>query len=238
MQEGGKKLRAVMKKLLPHVKHGTTTLEIDRWADQLIKEEGAQAGFKKVKNYRFATCLPINEQVVHTPPTDRKILQGDVLTIDIGVLYKNYNTDYATTFVVGGKSNEETKKFLKIGERALDKAIETAKNAKYIGEISQTIQKEIYGHGYFILRELTGHGIGRDLHEEPYIPGVLDRKIEQTYKIKPGLAIAIEVIYSTGTQDIEYEAGSDWSIVTKDRSLSACFERTIAFFGKNALILT
>lgn len=238
MREAGLRLKRVLKLLLPTIKPGITTEQIDREADKLIKKEGGEPSFKRVKNYRWATCLPINEQVVHTPPSKRVINKGDILTVDIGLYLGGFHTDYATTFIVGESEDKKLKKFLAVGQSTLDKAIDQAGKSRYIGEISRVIQKEIYGNGYFILKELTGHGIGRQLHEDPFVPGFLDRSIEKTYKIRKGLAIAIEIIYSAGTEEIRYEKGSDWSITTADGSISACFEKTIAWTEGGIKIIT
>jgi methionyl aminopeptidase len=238
MRQGGEMLRNVVTELLPRVKEGMTTQEVDRIATELIKNQGGDISFNKVKGYHWSTCLCINEQVVHTRPSKRKLKNGDVFTVDIGVYYKNFHTDFATTFVIGGKTDPETEKFLETGKKTLEKAIAKANAGARIGEISKVIQDNIYGEGYFILKELTGHGVGRELHEDPFVPGYLDRKIEKTLEIKPGLVIAIEVIYSKGTEDIAYESGDDWSITSSDLSLTACFEHTIAITKKGTIVLT
>ncbi|MFZ6035058.1 MAG: type I methionyl aminopeptidase [Patescibacteria group bacterium] len=238
MKKCGEILKEVVSELLPRVKEGMTTENIDEIATKLIKNKGGDVSFNKVKGYRWATCLTVNEQVVHTPPSKRRLINGDILTIDIGVYYKGFHTDYATTIVVGGKTDPETEKFLRVGKEALDKAIAVAKKGARIGDISKVIQKQIQGNGYFVMKELTGHGVGRELHEDPYVPGFLDRPVEKTLEIKPGLVIAVEVIYSKGTEEIAYEEGNDWSIVSADSSLTACFEHTIAITEKGTLILT
>lgn len=238
MAQGGAILREVVKELVPQVKAGMTTLKVDEIATSLIKNKGGDISFNKVKGYHWATCLCVNEQVVHTPPSKRVLKDGDVFTIDIGVFYKGFHTDYATTYVVGGKTDPETEKFLKVGKETLDEAIAVAKKGARLGEISRLIQGKIEGNGYFIMRELTGHGVGRELHEDPYVPGYLDRKVERTLEIKEGLVIAVEIIYSKGTEEIAYERGSDWSIISSDRSLTACFEHTIAITNEGTILLT
>lgn len=238
MQEGGEKLRKVVSKLLPLIKPGITTKKINEKAEEFIAQEGGESSFNKVKGYRWSTCLPINEQVVHTPPGSRIVRDGDLLTVDIGMYYKGFHTDYATSFIVGEKKDKRTLKFLEVGRAALKKAIAQAKSGKKLGDISRAISKEIYGNGYFILKELTGHGVGRSLHEDPYVFGFEERPIGKTLTIKPGLVIAIEVIYSMGTEEIAYEEGEDWSIVAADGSLSACFEHTVAIKEGNTLVLT
>lgn len=238
MKEGGKRLRQVVKELLPVIQVGTSTEQIDKEAERLIKKYDGEPSFKKVKNYHWATCLPINEQVVHTPPSKRKLKDGDLLTLDIGFYYQGFHTDYAQTLVVGKKRDKKIINFLEVGKRALYLAIKQAKINKRLGEISLAIEKEIYGNGFFVLKELTGHGIGRDLHEDPYVFGYLNKPIEKTPIIEPGLTIAVEVIYSQSTEKITYEKGNSWSVLTADGSLSACFEHTIAIVDNKTLILT
>lgn len=238
MAEGGAILNKVVSELIPMVRPGITTQYIDDKAQELIRKHGGDISFNKVPGYRWATCLPVNEQVVHTPPSKRILKEGDVLTVDIGVYHKGFHTDYADTIVVGGTKDQKVLKFLEVGRKALDRAIEKVVNGRHLGEISQSIEQDIYGNGYHILRELTGHGVGRDLHEDPFVPGFMDRPVEKTYKMRPGLVIAVEIIYSMGTEDIAYEPGNDWSITSKDLSLTACFEKTVAITTENTCILT
>lgn len=238
MAEGGKRLREVVKVLLNKIDAGMTTKQIDQLAEALIKKQGGESSFKRVKNYHWTTCLPINEQVVHTPPSNRQLKKGDVFTLDIGMFFGGYHTDYATSFVVGGKSDAETSRFLEAGKRALNKAIKQAKAGNRLGNISETIEKEIRSEGFFIMKDLTGHGIGKELHMDPYVFGFKERPTEKTLLIKPGLTIAIEVIYSKGTEEIAYEGDDDWSIISADHSLTACFEHTVAIKEKETLVLT
>lgn len=238
MKSGGEKLRKVVSELMPIVKAGITTKEIDEKAEELIKKQGGEPSFKKVQGYDWTICIPINEQVVHTPPSERKIKDGDVVTIDIGMYYKGFHTDYADTIIVGKTNDKTIVHFLDVGKKALYKAIDEARSGKRLGHISQTIEKEIYGNGYKILKDLTGHGIGRNLHEDPYVFGFLDRPVEKTGLIHSGLVVAIEVIYSVGAEDFVREKNDDWSVITKDHSLSACFEHTVAITDKETVVLT
>jgi methionyl aminopeptidase len=238
MSEGGKKLKQILERLIKFVKPGITTLAIENEAQRLIKEEKAEVSFDKVEGYQFATCLPVNEQIVHTPPSKRVLKKGDLLTIDIGLYYQGFHTDCAKTMVVGEEEKGEIKRFLDTGREALKKAIEKIKVGGYLGEVSKAIETIIKKNGYFVIKKLTGHGIGKDLHEDPFVFGFLDRPIEKTLKIKPGLVLAVEVIYSMGTEEMAFEKDNDWSIVTKDGSLSACFEKTVAVTKNGVLILT
>lgn len=238
MAESGKRLKKVVNQLIPIIKVGATTKEIDERAEKLVFKEGGEPSFKKVKGYHWTTCLPINEQVVHTPPSDRVLKRGDLLTLDIGMYYRGFHTDYATTLVIGETDDEKVTHFLEVGKKTLELAIEEARIGNKIGQISAAIEKNIYGNGYYILKELTGHGIGRELHEDPYIFGFNNEPKDQTVKIKEGLTLAIEIIYSMGAEEFFYEKDNSWSVVTKDKSLSACFEHTIAVTNKKTLILT
>lgn len=238
MIEGGKRLKQVVKELLPLIKSGITTKEIDDKAEESIRKQGGKSSFKTVSGYKFSTCTPINEQIVHTKPSTRILKNGDVLTLDIGMLYEGLHTDYAITKIVGGVSlDKRVDKFLKTGEETLYLAIKKARIGNRLGHISEIIEKEITGNGYYIIKELTGHGIGKKLHEDPYVFGFVDKPINKSLLIKKGLVIAIEIIYAMGTDIMAYEK-DNWSIITQDRSLSACFEHTVAVTDEGPIILT
>lgn len=238
MREGGKRLAKVARKLLGLCEENRTTLEIDQEAEKLIHEYGGEPSFKTVKGYFWTVCSPINEQIVHTPPSNRKLKKGDLLTIDIGMYYKGFHTDYAYSLVIGESHDKDKNFFLDVGKKALSKGIKASNNSHKVGDISRAIQNEIYKNNFFVIKALTGHGIGRKLHEDPFIPGYLDRSLESTPLLQPGAVIAIEVIYSFGTEQMAYEKGNLWSIVTADRSISACFEHTVAVTDTDTIILT
>lgn len=237
MVDAGKMLREVVQELMPEIKEGVSTNEIDKRAGELIEKVGGTASFKTVHEYFWNICIPINEQIVHTPPSERVMKAGDMVTLDIGLVHKGYHVDYADTVLIGD-NDEQKVRFLQKGKQTLQKAIERVQVGHHLGEVSQFIQQEIEGAGYHIVKELTGHGVGRSLHEEPYVLNYLDRPVEKTLEIKPGLTIAVEVIYAMGTEKMMYEPREDWSIITKDRSLSACFEHSVAITDENTIILT
>lgn len=236
MREGGAKLQQVFAEVEKALKPGLTTREVDTLAEHAIISLGGTPSFKQVDNYIDTICISINDQVVHTPPSTQIIQIGDVVTVDIGMIYNGFNTDKAETYVIG-TVKPEVETFLHIGKVALQKAIEQAVVGNHIGDISATIQKIIESGGYHIVRELTGHGVGRTLHEQPAIPGLLKGKRKKTVPIKPGMTLAIEVIYAQTTGEINYENGQEWSLVTVDGSLAACFEHTIAVLQQSTLIL-
>jgi methionyl aminopeptidase len=180
--------------------------------------------------------LNVNEVVVHGIPTKYILRDGDILTIDIGLIYKGFHTDTAGTKIIGSsKKNEE---FLKTGKLALERAIEKARIGNRIGDISKVVQETIEGAGYSIVKSLVGHGIGHDLHEEPQIPNFLRGAIENTLPLKEGMTIAIEPIYAMGRGEIVYQNDDGWTLATRDRSLTSVFEHTLAITGAGPVVLT
>ena len=236
MMKGGKILRDVLIYAEKVIEVGMTTKELNDLIEEFIVSHGGKAGFKKVAGYSWATCICVNQQVVHTPPSDRVMEDGDVVTIDAGVYLDGFHTDSAITVQIGTKTPEVTL-FLETGKKALSKALEQAKTGKHIGHISEAFQHTIESAGYSIIKELTGHGVGKELHEDPYIPCYSRGSAEKTEKLKPGMTLALEVMYAMGRPEIENEADG-WSIKTEDNSLTATFEKSIAILEKKTLILT
>ncbi len=240
MQEGGQKLGRIRKELLAASRAGVSLLEIEALAQKRIKEEGGIASFATVRDYKWATCLCVNEEVVHGIPSDRVLTHGDVFTVDVGMVYGGFHTDTAGTIVVGGKeyTTSPLERFLQVGKQTLDEAISVAVAGNRIGNISEVIAKNITRAGYSVVTALTGHCIGKKLHEDPMIPGYLDRPIERTPLLVSGMTIAIEVIYALGKGDIVYANGDGWTLSTKDRSLTAVFEHTVAVGAGKSTVLT
>lgn len=238
MTEAGKRLRAAHSELIPSVKAGETTAEVDARADALLQKNGLEASFKTVHGYRWSTCMAINDQAVHTPPNNTVLQAGDVLTIDYGGIYKKYHSDWATTIIVGQVNDPRKERFLDAGKQALDKTIKALGVGVRLGIVGKIMQETIEGAGYRVLQDLTGHGIGRELHEDPYIPNVVVKPIEKTYRIEPGFVAAIEIIYSESTSKIVQKSPDKWSIDTADGSLAACFENTIMIDQNGVHILT
>ncbi len=237
MREGGQKLGSTLQTLLDFSQAGVTLLAIESLADELIIKAGGTASFKTVKDYKWATCLCVNDVVVHGIPNNYTLKDGDILTIDVGLLYKGFHTDTAWTKCIGSQ-NEDTRKFLEVGEDALWHAIAQAKPGNRVGHISQTIQRLIEGAGYGIVKTLVGHGVGVELHEEPQVPGFLKVPVESTPELVPGETIAVEVIYAMGMGAVVYSTDDGWSIGTRDGSLSAVFEHSLAITNGEPQVLT
>ena len=236
MSKAGKMLHEIITEMPRFVHVDQTTREINEYIDKRITELGGEPGFKRVKGYKWASCICVNEQIVHTPPSERIINDGDVVTVDTGVFLDGLHTDSATTFQVGSRTEAVTR-FLETGRKALDKAISQAIVGKNIGHISQAFQEIIEEAGYSVVVELTGHGVGKDLHEDPYVPCFLDRAIKNTLKLQKGMTLALEVMYTMGKGRMKYE-NDGWSIVSADKSVAACFEHSVAIVGNKPFILT
>jgi methionyl aminopeptidase len=240
MKEGGHMLSVALGKALAAVKEGITEAELDKIAEKSIREQGGEPGFMKVPGYKHTICTATNEVIVHGIPGKYALKKGDVICIDCGVYLDGLHTDMADTVIVGGKSegSKEVQKFLEVGEKAMWAGIEKAKAGNRVGHISQTIQEIVEGNGYSVVRTLVGHGVGKELHEEPEVPGFLIGKIERTPLLKEGMTIAVEVIYAMGEPDVMYANDDGWTIKMADDSLSAVFERTILITKDDPLVLT
>jgi methionyl aminopeptidase len=240
MAEGGAKLRAIRNDLIAMAAPGVSLLQIEQRAMDGIRASGGSPSFTTVEDYKWATCLCVNEQVVHGIPSPYVLQNMDILTVDVGILYKGFHTDTADSCVVGGedKAPEPIQRFLDVGRQTLKDAIAVAVAGNRIGHISAVIDKKLRGAGYFALKALTGHAVGHTLHEEPMIPGYIDRKLERTALIVPGMTLAIEIIYSMGSHDIKYAGNDGWTLSTRDGSLSAVFEHTVAVYEDKTIVLT
>ena len=251
MAAGGRILAEVLREILSKIKPGVSELDLERWAEKLIRQNGAEPGFKRVRGYRHSICVSTNNVVVHGIPTNYRFKQGDIVGVDCGVYYKGFNTDYAQTMRVQSstlrlRSGQEFKvqgldkvdRFLETGKWALEEAIKVAKIGNRVGNISKTIQDIVEGSGYSVVRSLVGHGVGRQLHEEPEVPGFLATDIKKTPYLEEGMTIAVEVIYNMGKPNVVYSNDDGWTIKTKDNSLSGLFERTVAITKDGPLVLT
>lgn len=235
MAEGGKRLSEVLGEVITKIRPGITGKTLDEVARSLIKKKGGMSSFKTVPGYKYTTCLCINSIVVHGIPTDDPLKKGDIIGLDIGMIYKGFHTDMSWTVEVGDKKSDN---FLSTGKKALREAIKEAKIGNHIGHISNTIEKIIKDKGYSPIKVLVGHGIGRNLHEEPAIPCFLRGEIKNTPLIQEGMALAIEVMYNQGKGEVRYKNNDGWTIVTRDGSLSGLFEHTVAITKEGPIILT
>lgn len=226
MRKSGHISAKALRKTLASVKPGVSLLELEEIAHREIKAHGADAAFKTVEGYQYSTCLTINDEVVHGIPRDIKLKDGDLLSIDLGARFKGWCTDTAWSVVVGGPSNF----FLSTGEKALWQGIDQAVEGNRIGDISAAIQNVVEGAGFSVSRSLIGHGVGRQLHEPPEVPGF--GEAGTGIVLKSGMCLAIEVIYTGGRPEVVL-APDNWTLVSADHSLGGLFEMTI-IVGKDS----
>ena len=233
---GGKKLGRIKNELGELIAEGVSAKEIEDLAVSLIKKTGGKASFKMVPGYRWATCVNVNQGVVHgTPKQGIVFKKGDIVSVDVGLFYKGFHTD--TSFTVGVDGDLKTKRFLESGREALRQAISKARPGNTVFDISKIIQDTLEAKALSPIRALVGHGVGKGLHEPPPIPCFVNGKKEESPKIPEGAVLAIEVMYSEGKPDIV--VGDDgWTIETKDGKIAGLFEETVAVTGNGPLVLT
>jgi methionyl aminopeptidase len=239
MQHGGHILAQTLNAVMDAVKPGVSELELDQLAEKLIREQGGEPGFMKVEGYRWTTCLSTNDVVVHGIPGDYRFKEGDIVGVDCGVYYKGFHTDMSDSKRIKkeGEADDDIDTFLKVGKHALDEAVKVAVIGNRIGHISKTIQDIVEGSGYSVVRSLIGHGVGRELHEEPEVPGYLNRPLQKTQLLKEGMTIAIEVIYNKGKKAVALDKDG-WTIRTADGSMAGLYERTVAIVPNGPLMIT
>ncbi|MFC2156134.1 type I methionyl aminopeptidase [Acidobacteriota bacterium] len=239
MREANRIIAIILSEIKEKIVPGASTYELDKWAEERILSLNAKPGFKGYRSgsriYPATLCTSINHEVVHGIPTkDRILREGDIIGIDVGVIYKGYYGDGAYTYSVG-KVSTEVEDLMKTCQGALDVGIRQAKKGNRVNDISAAIDKYVRPRGYEIVRDLTGHGIGRNLHEEPQILNYDDGKKGQ--KLKVNMTLAIEPMITTGTYKVR-TLNDNWTVVTDDGSLSAHYEHTVAITGNGPEILT
>ncbi|MEK7071776.1 MAG: type I methionyl aminopeptidase, partial [Patescibacteria group bacterium] len=224
MTEGGKILAGIIKKLEGMVKPGIETNELNKAAEDLVLASGGICSFKGYDGYPACLCVSINEEIVHAAPSKRKLTEGDIVSLDLGIFYKGFHGDMAITVPVG-KVKPEVKKLIEVTRKSLEVGIEKIKPGNYFGDISRAIQKYVESNGFNVVRELCGHGIGKKLHEYPQILNYDNREVGP--ELIEGMVFCIEPMITTG--DCRIKKGKDgFSYETREGSLSCHFEHTIA----------
>lgn len=237
MQEGGRIAANVLKEAIKRVTPGVSTLDLDKYIEFSIVSQGATPAFKGYHGYKYASCINLNDGLVHGIPRASEIIEeGDLVTIDLGVKFKGYITDCSWTKEAGSSFLHQ--EFLKVGKTALKKAINEARPGNNVLDISRAMQEVIEKGGYSAVRALTGHGVGKHLHEDPMIPCYFDSDyLLETGKIREGMALAIEVMYTEGCYDLISDKDG-WTMRTKDGKISALFEETVFVSQNGPIILT
>ena len=235
MRQGGALLGRVKQQLVDFTKVGMAFETIEAEAQRLIKAGGAKPSFSTVPGYSWATCLMKNDELCHGIPQHKWVADGDVMTIDVGLIWDGYHLDTTTTFVVG-QSQPEIEHFLDVGRRSLAKAIKKARVGNSVYDLSFAMQKVVEENGFNVVYQLTGHGVGKELHGEPEIP-CFAQKSDKRIKLYEGQTIAIEIMYAAADAHLVLDRDG-WTYRTEDGSLSGMFEETVLVTQAGPEILT
>jgi len=246
MTEGGKILAKIMKELEKMIRPGITTKELGRVAEDLVLKSGGKCSFKGYQSFPACLCTSINEEIVHAVPSERKLKEGDIISLDLGILYRGFHTDMAVTLPVG-EIVPEIQRLIQVTKKALEIGIEKVKPGNYIGDISKAIQKYVESQGFNVVRELCGHGIGRKIHEDPQILNsvsfdevTVDKvkyQEDAEIKLREGMVLCLEPMVTVGDWRIK-KSKDGFGYETKDGSLSCHFEHTVAVFKNGSKVLT
>ncbi|MBP3604023.1 MAG: type I methionyl aminopeptidase [Lachnospiraceae bacterium] len=235
MRESCKILSEVHERLGEFVKPGVSTWEINELGEKLIRSYDCIPNFLNYNGYPASVCVSVNDEVVHGIPSKSRILtEGDIVSLDAGLIYKGYHSDAARTYAVG-EISAEAKKLIEVTKQSFFEGMKYAKAGNHLHDISAAIDAYVSSFGYGIVRDLVGHGIGTSLHEEPQIPNF--RQWRRGIKLQPGMTLAIEPMVNMGDYDVEW-LDDDWTVVTADGSLSAHYENTILITDGEPEILT
>ena len=235
MRQSGHLLAKVHDELQKAVRPGISTLELDQIGEETIRALGGIPNCKNYEGFPASVCISVNDEVVHgIPSADRILQEGDIVTFDTGLIYKGYHSDAARTWGVG-KISDEAQKLIDVTRESFFEGIKKARAGNRLYDISKAIDDYIKPHGYGIVRELTGHGIGKSLHEEPIVPNY--RTWRRGIKLKKGMTICVEPMITMGQRYVGW-LDDDWTVVTVDGSLAAHYENTIAITDGEPEILT
>ena len=235
MRESGRLLGIVHKELEKAIKPGISTKEIDRLGEQLIRSMGCVPNFLNYNGDPASICVSVNDEVVHGIPSKHRILQeGDIVSLDAGLIYKGYHSDAARTHAVGAIA-PEAQKLIDVTRQSFFEGIKFAKAGCYLFDISRAIWEYAHSFGYGVVEDLVGHGIGTHLHEDPQIPNFPQRR--KGIRLMPGMTLAIEPMINAGRPDVAW-LDDDWTVVTEDGSLSAHYENTVLITEGEPELLT
>ncbi len=224
MREAGRILALTHEELRKNLKPGMSTYDIDKIGEDFIRSHDCIPSFLNYHGYPASVCVSLNNEVVHGIPSKTRIIkEGDIVSLDAGVIYKGYHSDSARTHIVGEVS-EEIKELVRVTRESFFEGIKFAKEGYYIVDISRAIQNHCESHGFSLVRDLVGHGVGRELHESPEIPNFVGNR--KGPKITAGMTLAIEPMVNIGRYDVEW-LDDDWTVITEDGSMSAHYENTV-----------
>jgi len=234
MRKSNVLVAAILEELKKKIRPGVKTIELDRLSEEMALKKGARPAFKGYRGYPYSLCTSVNSEVVHGMPSERELKEGDIVSLDFGILNDGYYGDAAVTVGVG-EITPAAKRLLRVTEEALYRGIAKVKAGNRIGDVSAAIQGHAEAAGFSVVRDLVGHGIGKNLHEDPQVPnyGTSGRGIE----LKPGMVFAIEPMVNEGTYRVDI-LRDGWTVVTADGKLSAHFEHSVAITENGPVILS
>ncbi len=235
LRQANRMVACILEELTRLVIPGALTRDLDKFMEERIRAMGGEPAFLGYRGYPASSCISINEQVVHGIPGNRRIREGDLVSVDLGILYKGYYGDAARTYGVG-RLSQKARKLMQVTEEALYKGIEKASAGNRLFDISKAIQSWVERHGFSVVREFVGHGIGQSLHEDPQVPNYVPRSPYNPL-LEAGLVLALEPMVNAGDYRVRV-LPDGWTAVTADGSLSAHFEHTIAITENGPEILT
>ena len=236
MRRSGGVVRDVLETVRGYVKAGATTLDLEMAAEAKMKELGAVSAFKGYRGFPCVLCTSLNEEVVHGIPSKERVLRdGDIVSIDCGVVVNGYYGDSAITVAVGNEISPQAKRLLDVTKASLHSAIAVVKPGATLGDIGAAVQEVVEADGFSVVRDFVGHGIGTHMHEDPQVPNYGRRG--QGTKLRPGMVLAIEPMVNIGGPNVQV-LKDGWTAVTEDGSLSAHFEHTVAVTQQGAVVLT
>lgn len=235
MKKAGSILQIVHEEMERALKPGMTTMDINAIGEEVIRSYGCEPSFLNYHGYPASICVSINDEVVHGIPSNKRVIkEGDIVSLDAGVIYKGYHSDAARTHAVG-EISAEAKQLIEVTKQSFFEGIKFAKEGNYLFDISAAIGKYAKGFGYGVVRDLCGHGIGTALHEEPDIPNY--PMLRRGPKLRAGMTLAIEPMINMGRADVKW-LDDEWTVVTRDGSLSAHYENTVLITDGEPILLT
>ncbi len=234
LRSSGRLVRQLLEELRRQARPGVSTLDLERYVERRLREVGAKSAFKGYRGYPCCLCASVNEEIIHAIPSGRRLKDGDIVSLDTGVILDGYYGDSALTVAIG-EIPEPLKRLMRVTQECLDIGIRQAKAGNRVGDISSAIQQHAESNGYSVVREFVGHGVGRALHEEPQVPNY--GQAGRGPLLKPGMVIAIEPMVNAGGPDVKV-LKDKWTAVTADGQYSAHFEHMVAITHDGADILT
>ena len=235
MRQANRIVAGVLSLLQTNMRSGLTTMQMDKWAEEYCRDHGAEPAFKGYRGFPGSLCISVNEQVVHGIPSNKvKVREGDIVSVDFGTRYKGFYGDSAVTIPVG-KISEKNEKLLTVTREALERGINQVRVGNRISDISRAVQEHVEKHGFSVVRQFVGHGIGINLHEGPEVPNYVQKQASP--RVLDGMVIAIEPMVNAGTHKVKV-LKDGWTVITADRKPSAHFEHSVAATADGPLVLS